>query len=183
MLQSCPLTRPLAACHSVQLTRISFRVPKELISRFVKLCPTCQVRRGTAHASPPTSDKGSISDYLDQQSPPHIDMLSPPKSRRSSIASRQCGTSAVTPGQASSYNTAFQTQNRWMSSAPQITSPISTYSGPMNVLIPTPSHTLGSNVSSPVNYSTSILQSMNGHHPVMGTTYLTNPGSSRHQRY
>ncbi len=162
---------------------MSFRVPKELISRFVKLCPTCQVRRGTARASPPVSDKGSISDYLDQQSPPDTDMLSPPESRRSSIASRQCGASAVTPGQASSYNTAFQTQNRWMSSAPQTTSPISTYSGPMNVLIPAPSHTLASNISSSINYSTSNLHSMNGHHPAMGPTYLANPGSSRHQRY
>ena len=149
----------------------------------MKLCPTCQIRRGTARASPPVSEKDSISDYLDQQSPPDAEMLSPPESRRSSIASRQCGTSAVGPGQASSYNSAFQTQNRWMCSAPQTNSPISTYSGAMNVLIPAPLHTLGSNVSSPVNYSTSSPQSMNGHHTVMGTTYLTNTGSSRHQRY
>lgn len=34
------------------------RVPKELISRFVKICPTCQVRRGS-HLSPPDSRRNS----------------------------------------------------------------------------------------------------------------------------
>lgn len=35
------------------------RVPKELISRFVKICPTCQVRRGGSHLSPPDSRRNS----------------------------------------------------------------------------------------------------------------------------
>ena len=35
------------------------RVPKELISRFVKICPTCQVRRGGLRLTSPTSRRGS----------------------------------------------------------------------------------------------------------------------------
>lgn len=35
------------------------RVPKELISRFVKICPTCQIRRGGTHLSPSDSGRGS----------------------------------------------------------------------------------------------------------------------------
>lgn len=59
----------------------SQRVPKELISRFVKICPTCQVRRGGSRLTPPNSRRGS----------PRLDMISrspklpsPPMSRRES---------------------------------------------------------------------------------------------------
>ncbi|CAG7981192.1 unnamed protein product [Penicillium olsonii] len=58
-----------------------FRVPKELISRFVKICPTCQVRRGGSRLTPPNSRRSS----------PRLDMVprspklpSPPISRRES---------------------------------------------------------------------------------------------------
>lgn len=43
----------------VLLLNTMYRVPKELISRFVKLCPTCQVRRGTSRNTPPHSEKGT----------------------------------------------------------------------------------------------------------------------------
>jgi hypothetical protein len=152
------------------------RVPKELISRFVKLCPTCRVRRGTARTSPTGSDKGSP-DHMDTQSPP--EMLSPPDSRGSSIVSGQCSLSSETPFRQTTYNAAFQSQNRWMSSAPQAQS----YSGPVNVLIPAPSHTLGSNVGPLVHYSTSNLQTIDGHHTVMEATYLGNQATRHHQTY
>lgn len=40
---------------SAQVRRIYSWVPKELISRFVKICPTCQVRRGGSRLTPPNS--------------------------------------------------------------------------------------------------------------------------------
>lgn len=40
-------------------TKKKSRVPKELISRFVKICPTCQIRRGGLHLTPPNSRRGS----------------------------------------------------------------------------------------------------------------------------
>lgn len=94
-----------------QLTN-TIRVPKELISRFVKLCPTCQVRRGGASArtSPPDSDRDS---YMHTQSP---GLISPPQSRRESIAARKSSMTMHSPvglgggGGASE----FQRQNRWM---------------------------------------------------------------------
>jgi len=62
------------------------RVPKELISRFVKICPTCQVRRGGSRLTPPNSRRSS----------PRLDMVprspklpSPPISRRESTFSGQ----------------------------------------------------------------------------------------------
>ena len=47
---------------SAQVRKIYSWVPKELISRFVKLCPTCQVRRGSRVSSSPSK---SEPDYMD----------------------------------------------------------------------------------------------------------------------
>ncbi|KAJ6107923.1 hypothetical protein N7523_009246 [Penicillium sp. IBT 18751x] len=54
---------------SAQVRRIYSWVPKELISRFVKICPTCQVRRGGSRLTPPNSRRGS----------PRLDMARSPK--------------------------------------------------------------------------------------------------------
>ena len=62
------------------------RVPKELISRFVKLCPTCQIRRGVSHLTPPNSQKGSPGLETACHSPK---LPSPPTSRRESIFNSQ----------------------------------------------------------------------------------------------
>lgn len=59
----------------------SFRVPKELISRFVKICPTCQVRRGGSRLTPPNSRRGSPRLEMVSRSPK---LPSPPISRRES---------------------------------------------------------------------------------------------------
>ena len=141
----------------------------------MKLCPTCRVRRGTTRTSPRVSDKGSPSNYMDTQSPP--EMLSPPDSRRSSVVGRQCNLSV--PVQQVTYSSAFQLQNRWMSSAPQA----QRYASPGNGLVPAPSHTLGSNVESPFHYSSGNFQSMDGNHTAMGTTYLGYQANARHQSY
>lgn len=70
------------------------RVPKELISRFVKSCPTCQVRRGGSRLTPPNSRRGS----------PRLDMMprspklpSPPSSRRESAFGGQVAVDRTQP--------------------------------------------------------------------------------------
>lgn len=106
------------------------RVPKELISRFVKLCPTCQVRRGSARPSPPDSDHDS---YMHTRSP---GLISPPQSRRESIATRRSSISLHSPIALVGGTSEFQRQNRWMiaaqpsqasSTAPPTNLPATTY--------------------------------------------------------
>ena len=60
------------------------RVPKELISRFVKICPTCQVRRGGSRLTPPNSRRSSPRLEIAPRSPK---LPSPPISRRESAIS------------------------------------------------------------------------------------------------
>ncbi|PGH16552.1 hypothetical protein AJ79_01658 [Helicocarpus griseus UAMH5409] len=69
---------------SAQVRRIYSWVPKELISRFVKICPTCQVRRGGSRLTPPNSRRGSPK----LATLPNPQLLSPPGSRRDSIIGR-----------------------------------------------------------------------------------------------
>ncbi|KAJ5145627.1 uncharacterized protein N7515_000191 [Penicillium bovifimosum] len=66
---------------SAQVRRIYSWVPKELISRFVKICPTCQVRRGGSRLTPPNSRKSSPRLEMIPRSPK---LPSPPNSRRES---------------------------------------------------------------------------------------------------
>lgn len=74
--------RPRARDHSHGPTTHHFaRVPKELISRFVKICPTCQVRRGGSRLTPPNSRRGSPRLEMVPRSPK---LPSPPISRRES---------------------------------------------------------------------------------------------------
>ncbi|CAI7659216.1 unnamed protein product [Penicillium pancosmium] len=67
---------------SAQVRRIYSWVPKELISRFVKICPTCQVRRGGSRLTPPNSRRGSPRLETMPRSSPKLP--SPPISRRES---------------------------------------------------------------------------------------------------
>ena len=83
------------------------RVPKELISRFVKLCPTCQVRRGAGRSSPPESEK-SPEDYT--QSPE----TASPISRRDSLATKRSSVTSHSPLSMAGFGSTFQQQNRWM---------------------------------------------------------------------
>ena len=87
-------------------------MPKELISRFVKLCPTCQVRRGTSRNSPPVSVK-SLEASTEAQSP---DTYSVATSRKNSTVSGHTATSTSFPLQRAGFkaSSTFQQQNRWM---------------------------------------------------------------------
>ncbi|PTU20955.1 hypothetical protein P175DRAFT_0458907 [Aspergillus ochraceoroseus IBT 24754] len=66
---------------SAQVRQVYSWVPKELISRFVKICPTCQVRRGGTRLTPPSSRRGSPRLETSSRSPK---LPSPPMSRRQS---------------------------------------------------------------------------------------------------
>ncbi|KAL4866415.1 hypothetical protein BDV12DRAFT_187483 [Aspergillus spectabilis] len=69
---------------SAQVRQIYSWVPKELISRFVKICPTCQVRRGGTRLTPPSSRRSSPRLDMSSRSPK---LPSPPISRRQSAIS------------------------------------------------------------------------------------------------
>ncbi|OQD98915.1 hypothetical protein PENSOL_c008G11928 [Penicillium solitum] len=71
---------------SAQVRRIYSWVPKELISRFVKICPTCQVRRGGSRLTPPNSRRSSPRLEMISRSPK---LPSPPISRRESTFAGQ----------------------------------------------------------------------------------------------
>lgn len=95
-----------------------YRVPKELIANYVKICPTCQARRGSVHLTPPNSGRSSPTAY----SPSYgstTGMLSPPDSRRDSIV-RYPLSSEGQSGLSSpeSYNVnSLQTQQFWLNGA------------------------------------------------------------------
>ena len=83
-------------------------MPKELISRFVKLCPTCQARRGASRNSPAGSEK-SPDGY------PASPEIASPASRRDSIASKKNSVTAQSPLGLGGFRSTFEQQNRWMS--------------------------------------------------------------------
>ncbi|KAK5951107.1 hypothetical protein OHC33_007860 [Knufia fluminis] len=99
---------------SAQVRRVYSWVPKELISRFVKLCPTCRIRRGTDRNSPP-DDAKSPPDFNDTDSPLDDDE-SPIKPRReSTVSTQEHNFMDSMPTQLVNGSTTFQSQNRWLS--------------------------------------------------------------------
>lgn len=82
-------------------------MPKELISRFVKLCPTCQIRRGMKGANDDADSGAEDHDGPD-------DMDSPVKSRRPSMPGTQESSMADMPAQFVNSTSTFQNQNRWI---------------------------------------------------------------------
>lgn len=91
----------VSQCFMSNLSLTTVRVPKELISRFVKICPTCQVRRGTSRNSPTDEDKEMDFGEDDEK-------LS--KSRRPSHMNQD-------ENQTQSFESTvpYTTQNRWLS--------------------------------------------------------------------
>lgn len=83
-----------------------FRVPKELISRFVKICPTCQIRRGTSRNSPTDEDK-----EMDFGEEDVGDDQKESKSRRTSRISQHADENQNQPFEG---NGTFTNQNRWL---------------------------------------------------------------------
>ncbi|KAJ5775967.1 uncharacterized protein N7511_000978 [Penicillium nucicola] len=91
---------------SAQVRRIYSWVPKELISRFVKICPTCQVRRGGSRLTPPNSRRSSPRLEIVPRSPK---LPSPSVSRRESTF----GQMPMERTQ-SDYFSHLQGQNSWL---------------------------------------------------------------------
>lgn len=89
------------------LVLMAHRVPKELISRFVKICPTCQVRRGGSRLTPPSSRRGSPRLTTLPRSPK---LPSPPMSRRDSTLSGQIAAERPQP----EYSYQLGGANGWM---------------------------------------------------------------------
>ncbi|RAK98058.1 integrase zinc binding domain-containing protein [Aspergillus ibericus CBS 121593] len=92
---------------SAQVRQIYSWVPKELISRFVKICPTCQVRRGHSRLTPPSSRRSSPRLEVMSRSPK---LPSPPMSRRDSTLNGQL--SLERPQ--SDYFTQLSSHNTWL---------------------------------------------------------------------
>jgi hypothetical protein len=90
----------------------SRRVPKELIARFVKMCPTCIIRR-------PSNKESAMEDADDFDGVPDDDCDSPdsPGTRRSSAAGSRHGTIGASTDSSLSMlgiTPTFAQQNRWM---------------------------------------------------------------------
>ncbi|KAJ5495603.1 hypothetical protein N7539_000719 [Penicillium diatomitis] len=96
---------------SAQVRRIYSWVPKELISRFVKICPTCQVRRGGSRLTPPNSRRGSPRLELIPRSPK---LPSPPIVKRDSSSSYGAHTTAPGAGARTGTGTVTPTQSDYM---------------------------------------------------------------------
>lgn len=109
------------------------RVPKELISRFVKICPTCQVRRGGSRLTPPNSRRSSPRLELVARSPK---LPSPPISRRESSFGGQVPLDRAQPD----YFSQLHGHSGWMESHQNLQSRSAlgngarSFHGPMNSL-------------------------------------------------
>ncbi|KAJ5906269.1 uncharacterized protein N7473_003185 [Penicillium subrubescens] len=118
---------------SAQVRRIYSWVPKELISRFVKICPTCQVRRGGSRLTPPNSRRGSPRLEMVPRSPK---LPSPPIVKRESSYG---GHSSLNRTQ-TEYLSQFHGHNGWIDSPQSIqgrsalNSSVRSFPGPMNGL-------------------------------------------------
>lgn len=91
------------------------RVPKELISRFVKLCPTCRERRGavclTDDGKSPPHVSNATEDLPDEIDAPQLKRL-----RREAIRNNSESSDILDmPAQLVNGSSTFQNQNRWLS--------------------------------------------------------------------
>ncbi|KAL4915566.1 hypothetical protein BDW62DRAFT_219267 [Aspergillus aurantiobrunneus] len=157
---------------SAQVRQIYSWVPKELISRFVKICPTCQVRRGGTRLTPPSSRRGSPALKIPSRSPK---LPSPPISRRQSAIA---GSASLEKHQ-TEY---FHQQNNWVDSGRKRHRHASLSIGPVRSVS---GGVLG---QLPGSISTT-LDSFHNDHPVpslqvnYGTGYSHTHGSSSHRDF
>ena len=158
-----------------------FRVPKELISRFVKLCPTCQARRGSnPHVSPPMSPKNISSLYSPPQSPA---ILSTPASRRDSLLSRHSSIFPTSPVSTTMYGSQCQ-GSQWLSSGQSIHSPGAVHPGPSNGMMSPASMPAISQSGLPLNFTTSAMQNGSaGSHRSYSSGYDSPNNYPHHHHY
>ncbi|ETN42444.1 uncharacterized protein HMPREF1541_01599 [Cyphellophora europaea CBS 101466] len=98
---------------SAKVRRIYSWVPKELISRFVKMCPTCRIRRPSnrephspVHEKTPHSDDGRHGASVSR--------------RDSMVIDKEEATSPHSSLPMQGFSTTFAQQNRWMSDLPSL---------------------------------------------------------------
>lgn len=84
-------------------------MPKELISRFVKMCPTCKIRRPSQQDSETHPDDMDFSDEDGAESP---------VARRGSVATYKRESASIQPP--AGFSSAFAQQNRWMTDLPTL---------------------------------------------------------------
>ena len=130
-------SRRLVTLGSSSFIDTSHRVPKELISRFVKICPTCQVRRGGSRLTPPNSRRSSPHLELMPRSPRY---LSPPLFRRESVLSGQ-GSMEKPP---TDFLGPLDGQDGWVESQPNMHGRPSMNAGPVRSLGGGPNNLPGS---------------------------------------
>lgn len=158
-----------ALCLFFWLIAKSYRVPKELISRFVKLCPTCQIRRGQSRGQDVKDDNPSVTSLDDETV---VDSGSPVKARQSSAARVQESNMMDLPMQLVNSTSAFQHQNRWLDG---FHSPPTVY----DTLYP-PTTTIGSTSSfSAVNGSAQYSHNSSVQPSPLGTISNMSPSHSR----
>lgn len=137
-------------CHiQRRVTHWHHRVPKELISRFVKLCPTCRERRGAICSidddNMPSKTPATATTTTSITTMPTNIALSLPEEVRSPLKRRRSPSineggmtnSLDMPSQLANSSSAFKHQNRWLSDL----SPRSTYDEHYTIAAPYPLHT------------------------------------------
>lgn len=118
----------------------SNRVPKELISRFVKLCPTCRERRGAVGSGDDENSPSNAKATTSMTTMANIIPRNLSDQVRSSLKRRRSGSindNGITndldiPAQLVNSSSAFQKQNRWLCDFPSR----STYDEPYTPAVP-----------------------------------------------
>jgi hypothetical protein len=158
------------------------RVPKELISRFVKICPTCKTRRGSnSHVSPPISPKNTSSTYSSPQSPGG---LSSPVSRRDSLLSRHSSIFPSSPVSTNMYGSHYQ-GSQWFSSPQYDHGPGAVHQGSSNAMGSNPSMAnMGGQNGLPISYSSDFHNgSVSSHRSYPSNGYETTGNYSQNHNY
>lgn len=166
---------------SAQVRKIYSWVPKELISRFVKICPTCKARRGSnSQLSPPVSPKNRHSLYSPPQSP---QFNSPLNSRRDSVLPRYSSMLPSSPVSTSMYGSQYQ-GNQWLSPAQNSFSPGTVHSSPPNGTIPSSPMVNTSQNGMPLSYTSPGFHNPGlGSHRSYANDYDTPTSYSQHHHY
>lgn len=131
----------------------------------MKLCPTCQVRRGSRVS--PASPTKSESDYMDITSPTEH---SSHESRRQSVVTSRTSLSMQSPlSTVSGFSSNFQSQNRWMT-------PVQNHQRPEGLVQP-PCYDLSTNTR-PIQED--LTSTPNSHHHVFtgGVSYSSRLSSA-----
>ncbi|KAN0075987.1 hypothetical protein V8E54_007257 [Elaphomyces granulatus] len=161
---------------SAQVRRIYSWVPKELISRFVKICPTCQVRRGGSHISPPNSPTSSPRQETASRSP---SLPSPIESGRGSSFSR------VSLAEASQNGSYAQNHNyvSWADNPQHLQGQMNSNSGLVPSFTMRSVNLLTTNAPASLNPLLNDTPGTPGHVSNYNTGYISTQGNPRHHNY